>query len=62
MKLILETLGRVRLAQVAARAVGKAAHVLALATDYAQERKQFGKSIGEFQIHPAVHRRQRHRD
>ncbi len=50
MKLILETLGRVRLAQVAARAVGKAAHVLALANSYAQERKQFGKSIGEFQL------------
>jgi acyl-CoA dehydrogenase len=50
MKLILETLGRVRLAQVAARAVGKAAHVLALANNYAQERKQFGKSIGEFQF------------
>ena len=50
MKLILETLGRVRLAQVAARAVGKASKVLALATDYAQERKQFGKSIGEFQF------------
>ena len=50
MKLILETLGRVRLAQVAARAVGKAAHVLALANSYAQERKQFGKSIGEFQF------------
>jgi acyl-CoA dehydrogenase len=50
MKLILETLGRVRLAQVAARAVGKAAHVLALANTYAQERKQFGKSIGDFQF------------
>jgi acyl-CoA dehydrogenase len=50
MKLMLETLGRVRLAQVAARAVGKACRVLALATDYARERRQFGKAIGEFQF------------
>jgi acyl-CoA dehydrogenase len=50
MKLILETLGRVRLAQVAARAVGKASKVLGLATDYARERKQFGKAIGDFQF------------
>jgi acyl-CoA dehydrogenase len=50
MKLILETLGRVRLAQVAARAVGKASKVLGLATDYAKERKQFGKAIGDFQF------------
>jgi acyl-CoA dehydrogenase len=50
MKLILETLGRVRLAQVAARAVGKASKVLALTTDYANERKQFGKAIGDFQF------------
>ena len=50
MKLILETLGRVRLAQVAARAVGKASKVLGFATDYARERKQFGKAIGDFQF------------
>jgi acyl-CoA dehydrogenase len=50
MKLILETLGRVRLAQVAARAVGRASKVLTLATDYANERKQFGKAIGDFQF------------
>ena len=50
MKLILDTLGRVRLAQVAARAVGKSAKVLALATNYATERKQFGKAIGDFQL------------
>jgi acyl-CoA dehydrogenase len=50
MRLILETLGRVRLAQVAARAVGRASKVLALATDYAKERQQFGKPIGEFQL------------
>jgi acyl-CoA dehydrogenase len=50
MRLMLETLGRVRLAQVAARAVGRASKVLALATDYAKERRQFGKAIGEFQM------------
>jgi acyl-CoA dehydrogenase len=50
MRLIQETLGRVRLAQVAARAVGRASRVLALAADYARERRQFGKAIGEFQF------------
>jgi acyl-CoA dehydrogenase len=50
MRLMLETLGRVRLAQVAARAIGRASKVLALATDYAKERRQFGKAIGEFQM------------
>ena len=50
MRLILETLGRVRLAQVAARAVGRASKVLALTADYARERRQFGKPIGEFQL------------
>lgn len=49
-RLALEVLGRVRLAQVCARAIGKAAHVLKLATDYASERKQFGRPIGEFQL------------
>lgn len=49
-KLTLDVLGRVRLAQVCARAVGKAAHVLKLATDYASERRQFGRAIGEFQM------------
>jgi len=49
-KLILETLGRVRLAQVCARAVGKSVRLLNLMITYAQERKQFGKPIGEFQL------------
>jgi acyl-CoA dehydrogenase len=50
LRIALETLGRVRLAQVCARAVGKASRLLKLATDYANERRQFGKPIGEFQM------------
>ncbi|PKO60742.1 MAG: acyl-CoA dehydrogenase [Betaproteobacteria bacterium HGW-Betaproteobacteria-18] len=46
----LGVLGRVRLAQVGARAVGKASHVLNLMVEYAGQRKQFGKAIGEFQL------------
>jgi acyl-CoA dehydrogenase len=44
------TLGRVRLAQVGARAVGKACRLATLMTQYATERRQFGKAIGEFQM------------
>lgn len=47
---ILSTLGRVRLAQVCARAVGKATRLLNLMVDYANQRKQFGKEIGDFQL------------
>jgi acyl-CoA dehydrogenase len=50
LRIALQTLGRVRLAQVCARAVGKASRLLKLATDYAKERRQFGKPIGEFQM------------
>lgn len=46
----LGVLGRVRLAQVGARAVGKASHVLNLMVEYAGQRKQFGKAIAEFQL------------
>ena len=49
-KLALETLGRVRLAQIGARAVGKATRILDLTLDYARERSQFGKSIDKFQM------------
>jgi len=49
-KLAMGALNVVRLGQVGARAVGKAAHVLELMTAYASERKQFGKAIGEFQM------------
>lgn len=50
LRLALMTLGRVRLAQVGARAVGKATHVLDLMVTYANERKQFGQSLGNFQM------------
>lgn len=50
LRLALSTLGRVRLAQVGARAVGKAGFVLEKALDYARERKQFGQALGEFQM------------
>ncbi len=46
----MQVLGRVRLAQVGARAVGKATHVLELMTQYANERKQFAQRIGDFQM------------
>jgi acyl-CoA dehydrogenase len=49
-KMAMQVLGVVRLAQVAARAVGKASHVLKLANNYALERKQFKQSIGDFQM------------
>lgn len=46
----LGVLGRVRLAQVAARAVGKSTKVLNLTLEYARERRQFGQAIGDFQM------------
>jgi acyl-CoA dehydrogenase len=49
-KLAMGALNVVRLAQVGARAVGKASHVCELMLNYAQERKQFGQRIGEFQM------------
>jgi acyl-CoA dehydrogenase len=50
LKLAFETLGRIRLAHIGARAVGKAARLLGLMTDHARERRQFGQPIGEFQM------------
>lgn len=50
LKHALETLGRVRLAQIGARAVGKATRIVGLMTDQAAERRQFGQAIGEFQM------------
>ena len=50
MRQVLETLGRVRLGQVGARAVGKASKVLDLMVEHARTREQFGQAIGEFQL------------
>ncbi|MEX8495020.1 acyl-CoA dehydrogenase family protein [Sphaerotilus sp.] len=49
-KLAMGALNVVRLAQVGARAVGKASHVCELLVDYARERQQFGTRIGDFQM------------
>ena len=49
-KLAMGALNVVRLAQVGARAVGKASHVLELMTDHANQRRQFGQKIGDFQL------------
>ena len=49
-RMALGVLGRVRLAQVGARSVGKATKVLDLMLDYARDRRQFGQPIGEFQL------------
>jgi len=45
-----ETLGRIRLAHIGARAVGKATRIAGMMTQYAQERRQFGSKIGDFQM------------
>ncbi len=49
-KLAMGALNVVRLAQVGARAVGKASHVLEQMSAYAQDRKQFGTRIADFQM------------
>lgn len=49
-KLAMGALNVVRLAQVGARAVGKATHVLELMVDYASQRTQFNTRIGDFQM------------
>ena len=54
LKLAYATLGRVRLAQVAARAIGRAARILELSVEHASSRRQFGKPIGEFQMIQAM--------
>lgn len=49
-KLAMGALNVVRLAQVGARAVGKATHVCQLMLDYAGQRQQFNSRIGDFQM------------
>jgi len=49
-KLAMGALNVVRLAQVGARAVGKASHVCELMLGYASDRKQFDTRIGDFQM------------
>jgi acyl-CoA dehydrogenase len=49
-KLAMAALNVVRLAQVGARAVGKASHVCELMLAYARERRQFETRIGDFQM------------
>ncbi|MBU3739097.1 MAG: acyl-CoA dehydrogenase [Rhodoferax sp.] len=49
-KLAMGALNVVRLAQVGARAVGKASHVCERMLGWAQERRQFGSPIGDFQM------------
>jgi len=49
-KLAMGALNVVRLAQVGARAVGKASHVCEMMVAYAKDRRQFGQRIGDFQL------------
>ena len=49
-RLVMRTVSRVRLAHIGARSVGMASRVLELARNHAAERRQFGQSIGEFQM------------
>lgn len=50
LKLALSVLGRVRLAQIGARSIGKATRILDLTVEHARQRRQFGKPLGEFQM------------
>ena len=50
LRLVFNTLGRIRLAHIGARALGLSRRLLDAMTDYANERRQFGRPIGEFQL------------
>ncbi len=54
LRLALTTLGRVRLGQVGARAIGKATMVLSRMVAYANERHQFGKPLASLQMVQAM--------
>ena len=47
---IFATLGRIRLAHIGARALGLSRRLLDAMTAYANERRQFGRPIGDFQL------------
>ncbi|MEK9690286.1 MAG: acyl-CoA dehydrogenase [Burkholderiaceae bacterium] len=49
-KLAMSALNVVRLAQVGARAVGKATHICEMTLEWIRQRKQFGTRIGDFQM------------
>lgn len=46
----LSTINRVRLGNVGGRSVGMASKAMQMSLEYAQQRKQFGKPIGDFQM------------
>lgn len=50
LKLMLGSMGRIRIMHVGARSVGKATRLFELMVEYAQERTQFGQSIGNYQL------------
>ena len=50
----LSTISRVRLGQVGGRSVGMARKLMQMCIDYANERKQFGQPIGQFQMVQAM--------
>jgi acyl-CoA dehydrogenase len=50
LSLLLSTIGRIRLFHIGARSIGMARKVLKMMTERANQREQFGKPIGEFQM------------
>ena len=50
LRLALAVLGRVRLAQVGARSIGKATRILELTLEHARQRRQFSQALGDFQM------------
>jgi acyl-CoA dehydrogenase len=49
-RLIMNTVAGIRLCHIGARSVGLATRILSMCVDYANERRQFGSKIGEFQM------------
>jgi acyl-CoA dehydrogenase len=54
LKLMLSMLGRVRLTQIGARNVGRMVRLVHEMTEYANNRRQFGNAIGEYQMVQAM--------